>query len=203
MGTARTTFLDAAATVAELVGRIPAGAWDGPGLGEWDLRALVGHTSRSLVTVVTYLAGTAAAEEVPTPEAYYVLVARAGGANSAAVAQRGRDAGAALGDDPASAFRALVGDAEAALAGADDADLVPTAAGGMRVGAYLPTRTFELVVHGIDIAAATGLPVEFPEPVLADAAALAARVAVQLGHGPALLAALTGRAALPPGVSVV
>ena len=53
MSTPRTTFLAAAGTVADLVDAIPDTAWDGPGLGEWDLRALVGHTSRSLVTVVT------------------------------------------------------------------------------------------------------------------------------------------------------
>ena len=29
--------------------------WDAPGLGEWDVRALVGHTSRSLLTVEAYL----------------------------------------------------------------------------------------------------------------------------------------------------
>jgi hypothetical protein len=39
--------------------------------------------------------------------------------------------------------------------------------------------------------------------VVAEAAALAARIAVELGHGPAVLAALTGRTALPPGFSVV
>lgn len=199
----RATFLDAATTVAELVDRVPPGAWDGPGLGVWDLRALVGHTGRSLVTVSTYLAQRAPAVDVPTAEAYYVAVHRAGGANTAAIAERGRAAGAALGDAPAAAFRALVGDAAAALDAAGDGDVVPTAAGGMRVGDYLPTRTFELVVHGGDIATATGLAVDFAAPVLAEAAALAARTAVELGHGPAVLAALTGRAPLPPGLSVV
>lgn len=29
--------------------------WDHPGLGEWDVRALVGRTSRSFLTVETYL----------------------------------------------------------------------------------------------------------------------------------------------------
>jgi hypothetical protein len=199
----RRTFLDAAATVADLVARIPPDAWAGAGLGVWDLRALVGHTSRALVTVVTYLAKPAAAEEVATPEAYFVLVARAGGANSEAVAQRGRDAGAALGADPAVAFRALVGDAATALEGAGDDDLITTVAGGMRVTSYLPTRTFELAVHGADIAAATGLPVEFTPSVQVEAATLAARVAVALGHGPAVLAALTGRTPLPPAFSIV
>jgi hypothetical protein len=204
----RAVFLDAAATVADLVGRIPAGAWDGPGLGVWDLRALVGHTSRALVTVATYLAQRAPTIDVATSEAYYAAVARAAGtnagsANDEAVAQRGIAAGAALGADPAAAFRSLRDDAAGALAGTGDDDVVPTVAGGMRVGDYLPTRTFELVVHGADIAAVTGLPVAFAAPVLAEAATLAARVAVELGRGPELLAAVTGRAALPPGFSVV
>jgi uncharacterized protein (TIGR03083 family) len=199
----RTTFLSAAAAVADLVDTIPSAAWDGPGLGVWDLRALVGHTSRALVTVVTYLGRPAAAEEIATPEAYYALVARAGGADPAAVAERGRAAGAALGADPASAFRALIVDATAALDRAGDDDLVTTVAGGMRLLAYLPTRTFELAVHGADIAAATGLPVTIPSAVLAESAALAARTAVEVGQGPVVLAALTGRSALPPGFSVV
>lgn len=199
----RTTFLDAAATVADLVARIPDGAWDGPGLGEWDLRALVGHTGRSLITVSTYLAQRAPAAEVPTAEAYYVAIARAGGANTEAVTERGRAAGAALGPDPAAAFRALIDDAADALRLADDDTVVPTAVGGMRVGAYLPTRTFELAVHGLDIAAVTGLAVAFTPAVLADAATLAARAAVELGHGPAVLAGLTGRVTLPAGFSVV
>ncbi len=201
--TVRATFLDAAATVADLVGRIPDGAWNGPGLGVWDLRALVGHTSRSLITVSTYLAQRAPAEEIATPAAYYLAVARVSGADPEAVAERGRAAGTALGADPATAFRALVADAADALGRVADDDVVPTILGGMRVGAYLPTRTFELAVHGLDIATATGLPVTFAPAVLADAAVLAARTAVELGHGPALLAGLTGRAALPPGFSVV
>ena len=203
MQSPRTTFLSAAAAVADLVDTIPSTAWDGPGLGVWDLRALVGHTSRALVTVVTYLGQPAAAEEIATPQAYYALVARAGGADPAAVAERGRAAGAALGADPASAFRALIADATAALDRAGDDDLVTTVAGGMRLLAYLPTRTFELAVHGADIAAATGLPVTIPPAVLAEAAALAARTAVEVGQGPVVLAALTGRTVLPPGFSVV
>jgi uncharacterized protein (TIGR03083 family) len=199
----RTTFLGAAASVADLVDTIPSTAWDGPGLGVWNLRALVGHTSRALVTVVTYLGRPAAAEEIATPEAYYALVARAGGADPAAVAERGRAAGAALGADPAAAFRALIADATAALDRAGDDDLMTTVAGGMRLLAYLPTRTFELAVHGADIAAATGLPVTMPPAVLAEAAALAARTAVEVGQGPVVLAALTGRTVLPPGFSVV
>src|SRR4051794_32709163 len=132
----RAVFLDAAATVADLVGRIPADAWDGPGLGVWDLRALVGHTSRALVTVATYLAQRAPTIDVATSEAYYAAVARAAGtnagsANDEAVAQRGIAAGAALGADPAAAFRARRDDAAGALDRTGDDEVVPTVAGGM------------------------------------------------------------------------
>ncbi|MGZ5364794.1 MAG: mycothiol maleylpyruvate isomerase, partial [Mycobacterium sp.] len=48
------TFTSAARSFAALVHEIPAGAWGEPGLGEWDVRALVGHTSRSLTTVRSY-----------------------------------------------------------------------------------------------------------------------------------------------------
>ena len=204
MPSPRTTFLSAAAAVADLVDTIPSTAWDGPGLGVWDLRALVGHTSRALVTVVTYLGQPAAAEEVATPEAYYALVARAGGADPAAVAERGRAAGAALGADPASGFRALIADADRRAGPRGRRRPRDDRRGRYAPGlAYLPTRTFELAVHGADIAAATGLPVTIPPAVLAEAAALAARTAVEVGRGPVVLAALTGRAALPPGFSVV
>src|SRR5664280_173329 len=45
--------------------------WDQPGLGEWDVRALVGHTSRSLLTLETYLARPAASVEIPSAADYY------------------------------------------------------------------------------------------------------------------------------------
>ena len=58
------TFTSAARSFAELVREIPASAWDSPGLGEWDLRSLVGHTSRSLITVSTYLQRCAEREDI-------------------------------------------------------------------------------------------------------------------------------------------
>jgi hypothetical protein len=67
----------------------------------------------------------------------------------------------------------------------------------------VPTRTVELVVHGLDIAAAVGVPAEFSRSALAEAAAVLSRTGVELGQGPDLLAALTGRAGLPSGFSTV
>jgi hypothetical protein len=63
----------------------------------------------------------------------------------------------------------------------------------MRLRDYLPTRVFELVVHGTDIALATGLDWAPPADAVAASVALAGEIAVASGDGVPLLRALTGR----------
>jgi uncharacterized protein (TIGR03083 family) len=196
------SFAAAARAVRDTIERIPDDAWDGPGLGEWTLRDLVGHTSRSLVTVIDYLARPVDDEVVASSAAYYTVIA-AGSFDPAAVTERGRQAGRDLGLDPASAFRGLVEQAVQVAEGTHPDLVVHTIAGGMRVAAYLPTRTFELCVHGLDISAATGVPVDLPARAVEEATTLAAVSAAQRGLGPALLLAMTGRRSLPQGFSVV
>ena len=88
---------------------IPARPWDGPGLGEWDLRSLVGHASRSLITVSTYLQTTAEREDIATPQEYYARVNPDGARyRCRGVVERGRQAGRDLGDDPAATVDGLV-----------------------------------------------------------------------------------------------
>jgi hypothetical protein len=199
----RRPFLAAAEAFVEQVSRIPHDALTGPGLGEWDLRALVGHASRSLVTVDTYLEQPTTEEAVPTAAAYYAAIAAAGGAGGPEIVERGRAAGVALGDDPAGYVAALFGRVRDKVDAVDPSYLLTTIVGGMRLDEYLRTRTFELVVHGLDIAAATGVEPELAEEPLVDAATLACEVAVTTGRGRELLLALTGRADLPTGFSVV
>ena len=199
----RATFAAAAHCFVGLVEQIPPTALGDPGLGEWDLRSLVGHTSRSLTTVITYLQQPAASIQVPTAVAYYEWVIGQLGADPAAVAERGRQAGIALGDDPAGVIAGLVRDALAALDATVGDPVIDTIAGGMLLSEYLPTRIFELTVHTLDIAAATGIEVVQPPQALADAVHLAAAVALNRGDGPALLLALTGRRGLPERYSVV
>ena len=198
------TLTAAALVFRGLVATIPDHAWAGPGLGAWDLRALVGHTSRSLITVETYLAVPAAAVEVEGPAEY---VATIGTVDHSAVVERGRAAGLVLGDDPIGYVTDLTARVPALAADAlrDGADpLITTIFGGMLLSRYLPTRTFELVAHGIDITTALGRPApDFPTAVLREAAGLAAEAGVLAGRGPELVRALTGRQALPAGFSVV
>lgn len=198
------TFTSAARTFAELVRRIPSSAWSGPGLGEWDLRSLVGHASRSLITVSTYLQTAAEGEDIATPQDYYVRVTSSAlGIDPAAVVERGRAAGRDLGDDPGAAVDELVTRVLTDLADVDDPLIVVIGGAGIRLRTYLPTRTFELAVHGLDIARAIGISWSPPNDVLEEATALAARVAVAQGLGSAVLLALTGRDQLPMAFSVV
>jgi hypothetical protein len=74
---------------------------------------------------------------------------------------------------------------------------------GIRLHTYLPTRTFELAVHGLDIARAVGISLVLPAEVLQEATGLAARIAVTEGHGETVLLALTGRDELPASFSIV
>lgn len=198
------TFAAGARGFAELVHRIPAEGWDGPGLGEWDLRALAGHTSRSLITVLTYLDGAAAEnEDVISAVDYYAHVAQMLASGGAAVVERGRAAGRELGADPAASVNVLITQTLERLAGEQDRLITVIGGVGIRLSAYLVTRTFELVVHSRDIAAAIGVEFTPAAAALDSAVVLAARIAIADGHGLTALAALTGRAVLPPGFSVV
>ena len=204
----RTNFAAAAAWVVEVVDSVPRDAWRAPGLGEWDLLALVGHTSRALLTVETYLAAPAEFETVRSPEEYFVRVGALPGAAAATVRDRGVRAGAALGSDPALRFAELAAGALAAVREAGN-PIIETIAGGMRLSAYLRTRAFELVVHGLDVqravASAGGAPASAPPPadVLGDALRLAGDLAARTGSGAQLLLALTGRTSLPEEYSLL
>lgn len=199
------TFASAAEAFAGLAHRIGPADWAGPGLGDWDLRSLVGHTSRSLITVSTYLHTTADREDVTGPVEYYTAIRDyAKNLGAADITERGRQAGRDLGADPAATIDDLLRTVLAELAMVDGDPLIAVIGGmGIRLSNYLPTRTFELAVHGLDIVAATGIAAPLPRDVLEEATVLAARVGVALGSGASVLLSLTGRAALPANFSVV
>jgi uncharacterized protein (TIGR03083 family) len=189
-----------------LVERIDPEQWGDPGLGVWTVRDLVGHTSRAMLTVETYLASPpAAAMTVPDAETYYSeFIGQY--TDDDAIAARGIEAGAKLGDDPIGTLTAIAVRASAAAAAADPQRLVAVGSlGGVGIPLveYLRTRVFELVVHGIDIARATGLDHRYPASVVTETAELAAAVAVRKGYGDEVLSALTGRGALGQGFTVL
>ena len=142
---ARTAFEEASAFFVRTVRAITDG-WDDHALGVWTLRDLVGHTSRALLTVEAYLAKPADVVTVSSPTDYFIEIMRAAG-DPVAVAQRGRDAGAALGDEPATEVAVIADRVVDVVRRADGLQLLTCPVGGITLLDYLPTRTFELTVH--------------------------------------------------------
>jgi hypothetical protein len=196
----RRAFTDAAdwfVRTAALVGD----RWNLPALGEWDVRALVGHTSRSLLTVEEYLARPAATVEVASAAEYFRAISAA--ATGPAVAARGVEAGTALGTDPPTAVAEIAARVIPLVEARDGTELLTTIAGGMRLADYLPTRTFELAVHTADLATALEVPLDVPASAAAQALRLVTELAVAEGVAGPLLLAATGRPGLPAGWSVL
>lgn len=193
-------FRVAADHVVALAAAVPSGKWDAPALGQWTVRSLVGHIGRALSTVVDYLARPATEQAVLSTADYYLVATEL--VDPEAVRIRGEQAGTELGERPVDALAQLRDRALHALARTDDR-LVTTAVGGMLLSRYLPTRTFELAVHGLDLARTTGQPEPVPVEALREVMSLAAELAVRRGHGETVLLALTGRGILPDGFSVL
>lgn len=193
-------FTDAALWFVNTCGRV-GDRWDGPGLGEWDLRALAGHTSRALLTVEAYLARPATAVELDSAVGYFRAAQKI--ATDSDVANRGRDAGAALGTDPQSALEEIAARVIPLIQARNGTELVTTIAGGMRLADYLPTRIFELAVHTADISTALGLAAEVPDTVATRALHVASDLAVAGGLAGPLLLGVTGRSPLPQGFTVL
>jgi hypothetical protein len=69
---------------------------------------------------------------------------------------------------------------------------------------YLPTRTFELAVHSLDLAGALHLAVpQVLGPAVSASLVLAAEIAAASPEAPQVLLALCGRRRLPEAFSVV
>ena len=172
-----------------LVEHVGGSEWTSPGLGEWNVLELVAHTNRAHTLVESYLVH-------PQPAAGPEYFAES------AIAQRARDAVDALGDAPVATVRR---DAERALAviAASPADaVIGSPMGSMALSAYLPSRSAELVIHGLDLARALTLPVAPPADAIIAALEWVGAVASRRKVAVDLLLAATGRAALPPGFSV-
>lgn len=198
----RAVYLSATHGFLELVEQVPGTAWALPALGVWDVRGLVGHASRALTTVGSYLGGPETGKRVDGPVEYYLAVR--GSTTPESIAQRGRETGDALGIDPARAVREMVGRVTSLLGNTPDDALIASPAGTMVLIDYLPTRTFELAVHGLDLARALGVePPSSLMPAVAASLELAGAIGARLPTAPELLLLLTGRSGLPGPLSVV
>lgn len=196
----RQAFSDASQWFLSTAGRV-GDRWDDPGLGEWSIRALVGHTTRAFLTIETYLARPAESVRV-RHAAEYFQVARAV-ASTAEIAARGHVAGEALGPDPLSSVAEIARRVLLLVGQSDPRAVVSTPAGGMHLVDYLPTRTFELAVHTCDLSRALRTPLDIPASTAGQALRIVSDLALAAGSAGPLLLASTGRAGLPEGFTVL
>jgi uncharacterized protein (TIGR03083 family) len=206
----RACFAGAAAGFVELAGQVRPDQWDRPALGAWDVRALAGHTSRALSTIETYLGKPAGAGPVIDGPVQYFLAALAGDGPQArqrlhaAVASRGIEAGAALGDEPAAAIVTLTERVVRLVGESPDDAALGVPFGQMTLAGYLPTRTFELTVHSLDLSRALAVPAPAGlTPAITACCDLAGRLAGRLPTAADLLLLLTGRSGLPGHLTVL
>lgn len=201
MGTVREAFTEAAEAFVGAVADLTADDWDLPGLGEWTVRDLVGHTSRALSTAETCLDRPADRVEIPDAAAYYATAASA--IDPGDVADRGRAAGVALGADPVATVTDLAARSVARVTDAPHGLTVTTVVGGMRFEDYLKTRVLEVTVHGLDVLVATRQQPQLPDRPVRLTLHLLAELALRAGTGSDVVLSLTGRRGLQPGFSVL
>jgi len=195
----RLAFSEAAAGFVDAVLSVPDDAWSSPALGVWTVRDLVGHTSRALTTIETYLDAPDVDGTISSPVEYFGRAL--GGVTPAAhdaIAERGRQAGIDLGGDPVAAIRALAERVLARVAAEPDDARCNTFAGAMRLIDYLPTRIVELTVHSLDLTDAIGAPAT----VRSTPVALTMDLMLVSVDPLVLMRALGGRRSLPDGFSV-
>lgn len=197
---AREWFTSAAAGFTGAAVRIDPAQFDSPGLGDWSVRSLLGHTCRAFLTTESYLAAAAGTDVdgavfLPGPIDYFTAAFASLG-EPGDVAARGVAAGAALGDEPVAQALAIAERVTALVAATDDDAPVATPVGLMRLIDYLPTRAFELTVHSLDLTEAIGAD---PGPELERSALSAIDLAVALAEpqdAVRVLRAITGRGGL-------
>lgn len=157
-------FLEAGAAFVAVAATLEPARLADRATDAWTLRELVAHAARGLLTVET----TVSTPIDPTSRAltgatdYFATAMSTPGVHEGIV-QRGRDAAAAVGDDPGGYARvALARVAPIVEATAPDRE-VQHVAGRLRFDAYLATRVVELTLHTADVQLAAGRLVAFPE----------------------------------------
>jgi len=193
-------FRDASGWYLSVFEAVEPARWTQPGLGEWSVLELAAHASRAYLTIERYLQPSGHIDCDSGAE-YFRRAMQATDANQA-IAARGRDEVAELGEDPLSAVRDRAASAIAAVEAAPPGAVCVTAVGTLSLGDYLGTRVVELTVHTLDVAAAVEqATAEPPESAALVSLIVLSAMAAQPSSS-MLLRALTGRATLPRGFNV-
>ncbi len=180
------------------INRVQAHQWELPGLGVWTVRELAAHTLRGFTTIERYLAAEPTVDRVIDDAVDYYRIALSDSNIHAAVAERGRAAGAQL-SDPVGECEATAQRVLALVASTADDEVVNTSMGQMMFVEYLATRVAELALHTLDLQRACGQPTSLRPATSSMVVGLMAELAEPV----TLLLALTGRGTLPTDFNVL
>lgn len=194
----RAAFEDAAASMLSTINRVQVHQWELPGLGVWTVRELAAHTLRGFTTIERYLAAEPTVDRVIVDAVDYYRIALSDSNIHAAVAERGRAAGAQL-SDPVGECEATAQRVLALVASTADDEVVNTSMGQMMFVEYLATRVAELALHTLDLQRACGQPTSLRPATSSMVVGLMAELAEPV----TLLLALTGRGTLPTDFNVL
>lgn len=179
-----------------LVGAVDDHRWDHAALGEWSIRELVAHTNRAYKTIVEYVEGDVKDDtEIYSAAGYFRTVLAEQTPHVHIAARAKSEAGDHT--DWVTATDDLASKAEKLVAHQAPDTPVHLFVGEMQLDQYLATRVVELVVHGLDLAAAIDLPTAAPSA----SARVALTVLLDLAGDDdlsSILRLLSGRAASLP-----
>jgi hypothetical protein len=202
----RTAFDQLGEQYIDFVRSISNEALTMPGLDDWTVRELLGHALRAFSTAAQYLDATPASNfRMHTAGEYYRTAFASNPMIHAEVAERGRQAGAALGSadagiaEIAEIVEVTIRAACARVGAADDDADVNTFVGQIRLMPYLSTRIVEAGVHLLDLQRAVGARVGLD----AVSAQIIVLTLTETGDVTQVILMLTGRSDVPSGFNVL
>jgi mycothiol maleylpyruvate isomerase-like protein len=159
----RTVFDTAGSAFVDVVSTLDAVRLADRATAEWTLRELVAHATRGLLAVETTLATPIDPDSRFLESAADYFAAAMSIPNvHAGIVQRGRDAAAAVGDEPGRYARSALDRVLVLVATTAPDRVVQHFAGRLRFDEYVATRVVELTLHTADVQLVTGADVAFP-----------------------------------------
>ena len=198
----RETYLEAGDYFVSVVDSIEIDAFDAPALGEWCVRDLVGHTYRSFTTVLSYSAVPSNKVDFERPVDYFLRLLSSD-VNHGHIAERGRAAGLEIIEDPKMMVRGFAMYVKNKLEELSDDHIMGNLTRGMRLIDYLPTRTFELIIHTMDLTKALGVESSPPRRGMETTLQMIGQLALNRGYAQDLILSSTGRDGLARGFTVL
>ncbi len=206
----RLAFKFATEGFVELVSNIPTGNLNNHALGDWTILELVAHSARAFTTIEDYSNKIGNLPPLMNAAEYFKLAADSPVGSQArinrdkGISERAKAASQDMKNDLCGFIKELATRVKNLVDNSADDTPIASPFGQMSLIGYLPTRTFELTVHSLDLSKAADLelPDIFNLPI-SESLKLAAEIASGTEAAKDILLAVCGRKSLPSNFSLV